>query len=358
MDHNGWELFVRSTDTRSPREKLAGRVGSRDVRAWIHALLLLGGAALILGLQQVWQDPTELPRQADKLAHYQLGRALATGLFFVAYFCTVARVLLTNQRSVAAAIIWIPLLLLVAAVLATGATVGIGAAKEFFDLTAAGDVEWADFAQTAAGAFAGASSIVPGVAVVMALTPLLIPLDILLQMPRLMLEDVRTGVMSLDRYVQARRAQSGDPERSPVLLVEDDIHCATTALNYCAALGLRCHHVATIAEADAHLGRHADSTRLVLLDNFVRVDASGRNTTGAEWLETLERRFPRDRRPFRVVIISGHLEAVDRAARLADLMLQKPWKPAELNSHLNAWVILPDRPAVDSPEPAETPCPV
>lgn len=340
MDNAGWELFLRSTDAGRPREKLVDRLAAPDTRAWVHAGLLLAGAATILYVQQIWQGNANLPQAADKAAHYRAGQVLATTVFFVAYFCTIARILLTDYRSVVATIIWSPLVLLVAAVAGIGFAIVAGAAKELLDLAGSGGVDWIDFSETASGAFAGAASIAPGIAVVMALTPLFVPLDVLLQVPRLVLEDVQTGVVSLDEYLRASRAQPKASKPCPVLLVEDDIHCATTALNYCAALGLGCHHVATIAEAERYLEKRASTTRLILLDNFVRVDAGGRNTTGSQWLEMLEGRFPHEERPFRVVVISGHIEAVDAVADKADLVLRKPWSPRQLTAQLRAWGII------------------
>ena len=73
-----------------------------------------------------------------------------------------------------------------------------------------------------------------------------------------------------------------------------------------------------------------------LLDLFVRVEADGPRDTGADWLARLEGRFPRSRRAFRVVVLSGHVRFLGPAAALADLVLEKPWDPADLARFLES----------------------
>jgi|GEM_PF-1378962 len=72
--------------------------------------------------------------------------------------------------------------------------------KEVLDL-GGGTIEWLDISV----ALDGAMTIVPYVGIIMALTSLFIPLDILMQLPKLMSADMRTGIRSLDSYMKERK---------------------------------------------------------------------------------------------------------------------------------------------------------
>ena len=76
------------------------------------------------------------------------------------------------------------------------------------------------------------------------------------------------------------------------------------------------------------------TTQLVLLDNFVRVDLSGDNRTGSDWLPELHAKFPPGKCRFTIVMMSGHTEVIGDNAALADLVLRKPWKPNVLHKFL------------------------
>jgi len=313
-----------------------------QTRARFHAVLLLLGVLVLL----LCAPRLGLMRQPaaayDKVLHYRAGQLIAGIVFYLAYACVVARVLLVAAEgsSMTRALLWIPAIMGLTVCVAIGVVMGFAALKEVLDFGGAGHPEWADLDATVEGAF----SLAPAAAVIMALTPILIPADLVMQIPRLMIRDVRTGFRSVDDYVQAQETNvAGAEGPAQVLIVEDDIVCATTAVNFCTAVGLTCRHVAGVAEAESVLRRHLPVIKLVLLDNFVRVDDPRTPATGLDWLRSLAREFPRENRSFLVVMISGHAELLlPDAGQFADLVLQKPWSPAELRLLLDERGILPE----------------
>jgi len=324
----------------SLRERLGAFLSDRETRAWLHAAILLLGAAILLAAELQWNLFQAAPPARDKALHYHVGRVIATVAFYLVYFGVVARVLLVGRdrgSSLTVALLWTPALIAAALLAAIGVAFAAGLAKEVLDMGGAGHVEWLDVDAT----LDGAATIVYPVALIMAVTPVLIPFDVLLQIPNLMLADVRTGVKTVDSYVRERKFHEQYHEPADVLLVEDDIFCATTVMHFCRTVGLTCHHVWTILEADEYLRDNLLTVRLVLLDNFVRVDRLGNNTTGIEWLEQVNPEFPRGKRGFLVVLVSGHAELLASASSLADLVLQKPWSPRFLASFLTENGVLP-----------------
>lgn len=308
--------------------KLSHALAHPRTRGGLHAGMLMLGAVAVLAAffhLKIWY---ELPTEPDKLEHFLVGRWIAAGVFLLAYFAIIVRVLLVVRtgRSLTRMLLIVPILLAGALFLALATALFCAAGKEVLDSCGFGSVDWFDVTAT----LAGAATLVPAVALIMACTPVFIPLDILMQLPRLMLADMRTGLQAIDTYVRASKEHTTGGRPADVLLVEDDIVCATTAMNFCRVVGLRCHHVATIAEADAFLRAHLKTVRLVMLDNFVRADDRGRNITGREWLLALKGTLFFQQRRFLVVVISGHTSLLGPAADQADLVLQKPWQPQQL----------------------------
>ncbi len=321
------------------RTSFAALLARPETRGGVHALVLLVGAALFLGAFLHWQILADIPVAIDKARHYLAGRYIAVTIFYLAYLCIIIRVLLVarHRQSITRVLLFLPVML-AGALLAAGIVVFlIGAAKELIDIGGPGHVEWLDLSAT----LDGAATIIPPVSLIMVVTPLFIPLDIILQLPRLMLRDVRTGVKAVDQYVRARNQLEAPGGRTDVLLVEDDIVCATTVMNFCRTIGLTCHHTSTIAEADAALRANLQTIRLVILDNFVRADALGRNITGSQWLLSLQDKSYFKNRRYAMVMITGHADLLGKAAPIADLILAKPWSPGILLEFLKKRKILP-----------------
>ncbi|MCP4714007.1 MAG: hypothetical protein GY868_02730 [Deltaproteobacteria bacterium] len=313
-------------------KSLAGRLSESSNRAYVHALVLLGAAVMVLVAGLSWGVFFDIERMTDKSMHYHAGRIIAAVSFFCAYLFIIARILIVGRSggSITKALLWIPALVALGMMVSMLITCIFAVGKEVLDI-GGGNVEWLDIDAT----FEGALTMAIPVAVIMALTPLLIPMDMLMQLPRLMLIDMRTGIGQLDNYAREQKSHSKSGKAAEVLVVEDDIVCATTIMNFCRNVGLTCHHVSSIAAAEDYLYEHLAHIRLVALDNFLRVDADGNNMTGGEWLADLCRRdFPPGNRSFLVVIISGHPEFIGDNKELADLVLKKPWKPRELLAFL------------------------
>ncbi|HOO77180.1 MAG TPA: hypothetical protein PLI51_01510 [bacterium] len=306
-------------------------LAKRQTRAWIHAGILLAGAGALLGLLPTWRIAPE-SGGPDALKHYRAGQIITGCVFYLAYFGIVLRVLLVGRGrgSMTRVLLWIPSMLAAGGIAAVAAALLFSAGKELLDWGGLGRVEWFDLR----AGLDGALSMLPAVAVIMAVTPLFIPLDILLQIPRLMLADVKTGIRSLDEYAREQKSHTRRAGTTDVLVVEDDISCAATAMHFFGAFGWKCRHVSTIAEADAFLRAHTTTLRVVLLDIFVRVGKGGDNRTGSQWLTEIASEFPAEKRGFLIVVVSGHTELLGKASGGADLVLQKPWDPRRLADFL------------------------
>lgn len=296
-------------------------------RAMIHAGLLLAGAAVILAGAAVWQMPGETVTGADKLLHYRFGQLFAAAVFYVSYLCIVVRVLVFGRRnrSLTAVLLWVPLMILIALFLSFAVVLILAVLKELFDL-GRGSFSWADLSVSLDGAL----TLAPSAGLIMALTPLFIPLDILFQIPRLILADVRTGINSVDVYVRESASHRNQRQIIDVLVIEDDIQCAALVMKVCRKLGLRCFHVSSASEGLDFLYEGGHGLRLVILDNFLRVGEDGHNMTGSDWLKRVNLDFPQEKREFSVVMTSGHTDLIGNAGALADLVLQKPWSTGEL----------------------------
>lgn len=204
----------------------------------------------------------------------------------------------------------------------------------------------------------GVISMLPSVAFVMILTPVIIPARVLGRLGELFSKDISTGKHSFDEYLKFRRPSrkkqkaqhadsnadhSTDPneiEHHPdVLLVEDDIACATMVLKFCRKLKLDCLHVESLDRAQEAFLEHPQHWRLLILDNFVRVghsDDPNSPKTGAQWAQQLNQTHPRSERHFHIAILSGHTHLLKDLSREADIVLQKPWDPKELFHYLKS----------------------
>lgn len=314
------------------RRSAAGWLAATPTRARIQAAALFVLAIGVLGVAFARGASPPPGTRADKAAHFELGREIAAGVFLAAYATILLRILLVRSGSLTRILLWLPALLFLFLVLAASVVFALSLVKEGSDAAEGKAPDWGD---VEAG-LAGAATLAPAVAVVMALTPLLIPLDVLAQMPKLLRADVATGFDHLDDYLALRRKRAAESTPPAVLLVEDDLVCATTALSFCRSAGLPCEHVETITAAEEGLRLHAGTLRLILLDVFVRVERTGQTATGADWLRSLSARWPKEERPFLVVMITGHSHFLGVERELADLVLQKPWRPLELRAFLDS----------------------
>ena len=257
--------------------KISNWLAISENRAIIHAIILIIGAGVILSVG-INLTSDEMPVATDKAQHFIAGRAIASLVFFLSYLAIIARILLIrkSKSSLTLKLLWIPTILGISLVVAVCLVLVIAAGKEFFDMSGAGSVEMLDLTTT----IDGAMTIIPMIALIMALTPIFIPLDLIMQLPKMMITDVRTGIDSIDNYVKESKKTAKSGKKVKVLLVEDDITCATTVLNFCSRLQLSCHHVYTLNEAESFLKENYKTLKLIVLDNFVRVEAGDKFNTG------------------------------------------------------------------------------
>ncbi len=180
--------------------------------------------------------------------------------------------------------------------------------------------------------WAGVAAVFPNVGFVMLVTPLLLPYSSSSSLMKSLFHK-RTGLAWLDRYLSLNetRKEGGDA-LVDVILVEDDLQCASLVLQFVKKLGLKCHHVESLSEGMRAFERNKIHLRLLILDNFVRVDDAGHSgiKTGSQWARLLNEEHPRSERRFKVALITGHSHLVHDCAKEADLVLQKPWEPRRL----------------------------
>ena len=227
----------------------------------------------------------------------------------------------------------------------------------------------------------GIFSMMPTIGFVMILTPILIPSVYIARIGELFSKDLQTGSQVFDEYLKFSRKESKKrtkvsfpsqhkttldhhaksrtafPDQNPVgirpeqadiaqedfddevpdvLLVEDDLACATLVLKFCKKIKLECIHVESLDEAQQKFARYQHCLKILLLDNFVRsgsMPADGVKT-GAQWAAVLNKQYPKPQRRFHIAILSGHTHLLAELAQEADLVLQKPWDPRDLFRYL------------------------
>ncbi len=307
-------------------------LAKRETRAKFHAVILIIGAGILLILGFDWNELDNIPLESDKYLHFITGRVIASAIFYITYLSIIARVLLIGRGkgSITAMLLWIPTIIGAGFILAIGLSFIVAIGKELLDMGGLGNPEWLDLTVT----FDGAMTVLPTIAIIMALTPLFIPMDMMLQLPKLMLKDMKTGFKPLDNYLGVIKSQEKIKKTASVLIVEDDLTCASTIINFCKNINLKSHHVTTTSEAETYMNLNSNSVKILFLDNFVGTDQQGINRTGSEWLLMRKDKYPKNKRPFLIIIISGHTEYLGEAKNHADLVLSKPWDPRVLLDYL------------------------
>lgn len=222
-------------------------------------------------------------------------------------------------------LLWVPAIFLLISIFVFSIVIFTAFFKEAIDSTGVGTVDWNDITATLDGAY---SPNIKAVLYLLAITPILIPLDMLLQLPKKLTMSTEIEHHEINQYLQ--QTQSTKQHKNiDTLLIEDDLTCSAVALNFCKKLKFKCAHVDTIQEARSLLKKHHQQLKVIMLDNFVRVESSDDRTTGSEWLEEIERDYPKKDRPFVIALMSGHTDILGEQKKLADIVLKKPWKPSE-----------------------------
>lgn len=306
-----------------------------QIRVKIHFVLMVLGIGILLAAPPQF-NILQQHMAKDKAMHYEGGQWIGSLCFYAGYLLLAIRLLLLGKNPVVLRLLWLPTIysflggfaLLVVAVVAGG--------KELLDATGMGTVDWADFTATLDGAWAPH---IDGAITLLGLTPALIPLDMLLQWPEKLLRDTKTGKQDVDEYLQDKKAHQS--KNGSVLLVEDDLACASLVLKFFKKAQLSCQHVDTISAASKTFAEISPQLKILILDLFVRVENAKDRRTGAEWLEELQANYPKGQRHFLIIVTTGHVEQLGTRAALADLVLQKPWSPTELLVYLQQKNVVP-----------------
>jgi CheY-like chemotaxis protein len=293
----------------------------------LYGLTLVAGAVVLALPPGVLVDLDAMA--ADKAAHYEGGRLIATGTFVMLYFALSTFLLLFSKAPVTLRLLYLPTAFALAGGIAMALVFLVAGGKEAIDATGAGTVDWHDFTATLDG---GYLPNIEALLLLLGFTPALIPIDMLLQWPARAGGEKGTGHTDVDTYLQEKKTLSS--RKAEVLIVEDDLACANLALKFCKKIGKRCIHEDTIAAADKSFNDLKGQLQLILLDLFVRVESNGDRRTGAEWLAEISKTYPKGNRNFLVIITTGHPEQLGEQADLADRVLPKPWSPKELQAFL------------------------
>ena len=316
-------------------QKATQALAEPQFRARIHFLLMILGIGILLAVPpQLNLLPQKMAE--DKELHYAGGQLIGTLCFYGGYLLLAIRLLLLGKNPVVQRLLWLPtiyaflggLVLLIVAFVAGG--------KELLDSMGMGTGDWEDFTATLDGAWAPH---IDGAITLLGLAPALIPLDMLLQWPEKLCRDTHTGKKEVDEYLQDKKAHQS--KKGSILLVEDDIACASLVLKFFKKAQLNCQHVDTIATAAKAFSEMESQLKVLILDLFVRVEDAKDRRTGAEWLEELQAKYPKGQRPFLIIVTTGHVEQLGTRAQLADLILAKPWSPSELLSFLQQKHVIP-----------------
>ena len=277
---------------------------------------------------------------------YRSGRMAGAIHFCLVYTCIIARILSPERKRK----LILPILFILMVMAGCGFFVFVQYKDQEFIQLLGYHFEGFHLRQFASGT----ASIMPSVALVMVLTPVLIPAQYLANLGEMFSKDIQTGTQHFDDYLKfsrKKKSHGASPSRNQplddsamdmdlnpdVLLVEDDLACAALVLKFCRKLKLECHHVESLDQAQAFFNIHQPTLRLLILDNFVRVGepSSGASPkTGSEWAKQLQEQFPKEERFFRVAILSGHTHMIQELGQHADIVLQKPWDPKQLFRYL------------------------
>lgn len=309
----------------------------KQTRAKLHAAILIVFGVLAVVLDLELDFFRMLPEETDKLTHYRVGRWIAAGCFLVCHLTIVCRILLTGEESLTRKFLWLPVKLLCGAAVAAVLVMALAFGKELLD-TGGGKFDMRDIEMTVLGAW----TLVPVVGLVMALTPFMIPFDLMLQMSDLKSgRTATTGVGLIDRFLRMKQqAEVAKTEGYTALVLEDDMLCATVMMEALDMLGFKCCHAEGIGAAREYFMRSSPTLKLLIIDNFIRVEAGEKVMTGVEWISELSRTYPREERPFRVLVVTGHAASLGPGREHADRVLPKPWDFRCLREILEEWKLV------------------
>ena len=271
--------------------------------------------------------------ESDKQQHYFLGKVLTAVLFLIAYFFSLNWIVSPKDVSVMKLLWWFPAMVMICFIVALIGIFIISLIKEFVDVGGFGTPEWNDIE----AAMQGALSLFTAIAIVVSITPFLLPIEITSNLSKTIKKNVRTGFQVLDHFLKTQKYHKKGQLSPSVLLVEDDILYATLLMEYFEMRRLPCLHVATATAALDALTRHVSSLKLVVLDNFLRVEDPTKKHTGRDVLNIITERYPQ--RNYKIVVVSGYTDAIPGARKKADAVFQKPTSIVDFDTCLINWEI-------------------
>lgn len=293
----------------------------QENRAKFFASILIILAICTLTFFIVFDLNSDLDIPDDKKMHFELGRIITGIIFTLSYLCIIARVFLSKKKSITKLLLWLPLIISFAFFSALAIGFLFGMFKEIIDMTGFGNVEWLDFEWTCKGAF----SLSYPIAIIMTFTPLFIPFDIIARIPKLAVNDWHGKLKDTIEYVNQAKSHENMQGVHDVLLLEDDIGCATVVMKFCDKNNLKCFHVTSVKEADNYLNLNHKSIKLIIADNYVRILDNSTIKTGEDWLESINEKLTNNFHKIYIVVISGHADILTKAPKYSDLILTKPW---------------------------------
>jgi CheY-like chemotaxis protein len=183
----------------------------------------------------------------------------------------------------------------------------------------------------------GLATIIPIIAVIMILTPIILSASQIKLLSRLFEKKPSTGIGHMDQFLEARKKRHINPNfelsNGPeVLLVEDDLASAALVMKFFKKFKMECRHFESLEPAMQCFEKYEKHWKVLILDNFIRVEHEDENLpkTGSEWAKALSHLYPKSSRRFQIALLTGHSHLVESVSNEVDIILQKPWDPKEL----------------------------
>jgi len=319
------------SDELSPTKELLLKASEPVFRGRLYFLILIIGCTGIFYFGFSGETTFEAD---DKQKHFAGGQLISTLMLTIGYLGIAMVMLLRPTPFLMPRLFWLPAWFCVMASAGMIVVMIAGVSKEAIDSTGAGNVEWADITATLEGGYAPNYI---ALIVMMALSPMLVPLDIFMQIPQKWKQE-NLNFTDVNDYLSENKKQS--KKDSEVLLLEDDIASAALVMKFFRKLKFTCTHVETLSAAqNAFLGQK-EAYKVLILDCFVRIESVDDRRTGADWMEELNKTYPKGKRDFVLIIITGHPEQLGSRASMADLVLKKPWEPSALIQFLKEHSVL------------------
>jgi len=136
-------------------------------------------------------------------------------------------------------------------------------------------------------------------------------------------------------YAEQKR-ESERHQSCDVILLEDDLASANPILKLFNKIKLNCKHYENIEEAEQQFEANAESLKVIMIDIFVKVIDHDFPRTGLDWLRAINSKYPKGKRPFFLIVYTGHKEVIDEEILLMiDYVLPKPWQPRDFLQYLS-----------------------